>query len=63
MIFAKNRRREILYANPRMTNKEVSKQLGYEWRQLPEDRRTHYKQLAIHYSNEHKNKYPDPKNL
>lgn len=58
MIFAKERRREILYSNQRITNKEVSKQLGVEWRNLSEEARARYQRLSEELRQEHQLKYP-----
>ena len=58
MIFAKERRREILYSNQRITNKEVSKRLGVEWRNLPEETRARYQKLSEELRQEHQLKYP-----
>lgn len=58
MIFAKDRRREILYSNQKMTNKDVSKQLGAEWRNLSLAEKNHYKNLSEQLRLEHQIKYP-----
>lgn len=58
MIFAKDRRREILYSNRSLTNKEVSKVLGSEWRLLSPDVRTRYQQMSEEMRHEHQLKYP-----
>ncbi|UXI23359.1 sodium bicarbonate transporter-like protein 11 [Sarcoptes scabiei] len=58
MIFAKDRRREILYSNQNLTNKEVSKQLGIEWHNLPFEAKLEYQKLFEQLRLEHQIKYP-----
>ena len=58
MIFAKERRREILYSNRELTNKDVSKILGEKWHALPDEVRAQYKRLSDEMRAEHQSKYP-----
>lgn len=57
-IFSKDRRREILYSNRDLTNKEVSKMLGKQWYDLPDSQRAVYQQQAEELRQEHHAKYP-----
>lgn len=58
MIFAKSRRREILYNNRSLTNKDVSRMLGREWHDLTQEKRNDFNQQASDLRLEHQTKYP-----
>lgn len=58
MVFAKEKRRDILYNNSHMSNKEASKLLGEMWRTLPESGRAPYQEEARLLKEEHKRMYP-----
>ena len=58
MIFAKGRRRELLYSNRALSNKDVSRMLGHEWRDLSEEEREGFKVAANELRREHQAKYP-----
>lgn len=59
MIFAKSRRREILYnSNSQLSNKDVSMQLGIEWNTLSEEERNKYRVTANELRHEHQIKFP-----
>ncbi|XP_050461356.1 transcription factor sox-3-like [Cataglyphis hispanica] len=59
MVWSSERRKEIAKENPRMHNSDISKQLGEEWKNLPQET----KQLFIDKSNQlredHKKQYPE----
>ncbi|KAM0727986.1 SOX domain-containing protein dichaete [Formica fusca] len=58
MVWSSEKRKEIAKENPKMHNSDISKQLGAEWKNLPQET----KQVFIDKSNqlreEHKKQYP-----
>lgn len=58
MLFGQQHRREIARQFPNLTNKQISKILGNEWRNMRPDDKSFYHRLADEAHADHMKKYP-----
>ncbi|XP_053207957.1 sex-determining region Y protein-like [Panonychus citri] len=58
MLYGKKNRRQIAQDNPNLTNKQISKILGDNWRKMGADDKEVYHQLANEAHADHMKKYP-----
>ena len=59
MVWAKEKRRTMNRDNPKMRNAEISKILGEEWRQMPEEAKQPYVEEAVRLRKQHKVNHPN----
>ncbi|KAI8882437.1 HMG-box [Backusella circina FSU 941] len=59
LLFNRDMRRKLLEQSPKMTVGEISKEIGYWWKELPDDQRQFYIKEAALLKQEHLKKYPD----
>ncbi|OBZ85841.1 High mobility group-T protein [Choanephora cucurbitarum] len=59
LLFNRDMRRKLLQTSPRMTVAEISKEIGDNWKVLPNDQRSRYVQEASILKQEHLKKHPD----
>ena len=58
MLYGKKNRRRIAQDNPNLTNKQISKILGDNWRKMGADDKDVYHRLANEAHADHMKKYP-----
>lgn len=58
MIFGQQYRKVLADKNPNCTNKQISKILGSEWRNMCKEEKTRYHRLADEAYQQHLTKYP-----
>ncbi|ORY00521.1 sex determining factor on Y, partial [Basidiobolus meristosporus CBS 931.73] len=61
ILFRRENHGRIFQQNPHLSNNDVSKALGKEWKELPESEKEVYRQKARSLQQEHQEKYPDYK--
>ncbi|KAK9728228.1 hypothetical protein K7432_001173 [Basidiobolus ranarum] len=61
ILFRRENHGRIFQQNPHLSNNDVSKTLGKEWKELPENQKEIYRQKARSLQQEHQAKYPDYK--
>lgn len=59
MVWAKEKRRTMNRDNPKMRNAEISKILGEEWRQMPDEAKQPYVEEAVRLRKQHKVDHPN----
>jgi len=62
MLFGQQHRRDIARQFPDLTNKQISKILGNEWRNMRPDDKSFYHRLADEAHADHMKKYPGTSN-
>ncbi|KAK9768238.1 hypothetical protein K7432_001261 [Basidiobolus ranarum] len=61
ILFRRENHGRIFQQNPHLSNNDVSKTLGKEWKALPEFEKEKYRRKAKSLQQEHQEKYPDYK--
>ena len=61
MVWSRVERRRISQANPTMHNSDISKKLGNEWKNMPDDKKNYYVEEAKKLRAEHMLQNPDYK--
>ncbi|ORX96524.1 hypothetical protein K493DRAFT_145553, partial [Basidiobolus meristosporus CBS 931.73] len=59
IIFRRENHGRIFQQNPHLSNNDVSKALGKEWKELPEHKKDIYREKAKNLQLEYQHKYPD----
>lgn len=59
MVWSSEKRKEIAKENPRMHNSDISKRLGAEWKNLPQETKQIYIDKSNQLREEHKKQYPE----
>jgi len=61
ILWSSEKRKEIAKENPKLHNTEISKQLGEEWKTLPQEERQKFIDRSNQLREEHKKRYPNYK--